>query len=94
VSPATRQPVRQPDAVQLPCGNVLNDVKRKAAFDMNCPENAVEVSRLSENEYGARGCGQKESCNDIPFVGLDCKKENLPPQTESSPAASTAPPGH
>jgi hypothetical protein len=33
----------------------------RAAFDMQCPEERLEMTEFSENSYGISGCGRRAS---------------------------------
>ena len=47
------------------CVSAMPHVKKKAAFDLNCPEGKIEVTSLGGTSYGAKGCEQQISytCN-------------------------------
>jgi hypothetical protein len=40
-------------------GGAQQVVARRAAFDMDCPAESLELTELSECSYGVRGCGKK-----------------------------------
>lgn len=40
-------------------GGARSVVQRRAAFDMDCPAEALELEELSQCSYGVRGCGKK-----------------------------------
>jgi hypothetical protein len=37
----------------------VNMVTDRAAFDLSCEKNNVRVQKITENSYGAAGCGSK-----------------------------------
>ena len=39
----------------------LDNLRKRASFEMNCPENEVRVSSLDDESktYGVNGCGQR-----------------------------------
>ena len=41
--------------------NVAQGVRRRAAFDLKCPQSALTVVRLGSRSYGVRGCGKRAS---------------------------------
>ena len=46
------------------CGfgyNPAVGVRRKAAFDLGCPSDQIQVYRLTQSSYGATGCGKRAS---------------------------------
>lgn len=40
-------------------GGAQKVVRTRAAFDMECPADALELEELSQCSYGVRGCGKK-----------------------------------
>ena len=41
------------------CGPLpLEDLRRRAAFDFECPEAQIVTARINEDTFGVRGCGQ------------------------------------
>jgi hypothetical protein len=57
---------------------MLRIATERARFEMNCP--IAEVVPLGGRAFGARGCGQQATyqCVDIPWVGIQCKRQNPP----------------
>jgi len=45
--------------VFLACGPSIGSVAPQAAFDLDCPEEEVEVVPISEGVVGVNGCGQR-----------------------------------
>ena len=41
------------------CITAIKTTKQKAAFDLECPEEKIEVKRISPSSFGAIGCGKK-----------------------------------
>jgi len=41
------------------CASGSGTVKERAVFDLECPEDKIEVTFLSGTSYGATGCGKK-----------------------------------
>jgi hypothetical protein len=61
------------------CGGAsasTSQLKTRAAFDLNCPESAIEVSELDKVTRGVRGCGKQrtyvESCKSNEYGNYDC----------------------
>lgn len=40
-------------------GGAQKVVRSRAAFDMDCPADALQLEELSQCSYGVRGCGKK-----------------------------------
>jgi hypothetical protein len=56
------------------CGGATDDqLRARAAFDMSCPRQQIELVRLDDRTTGVSGCGQKatyvESCGMIDGYG-------------------------
>jgi hypothetical protein len=56
------------------CGGATADqLRARAAFDLNCPQSQVNVVELDERTRGVRGCGQQatyvENCSMIDGYG-------------------------
>jgi hypothetical protein len=59
------------------CGaSAAEMVKTRGAFDFRCPADKVAVTQLSENTYGADGCGQRTvyalKCPRAAVVAAEC----------------------
>lgn len=46
-------------ALVVPGCQGLNNLKARAAYDMQCPEEQLELTKLSRTVYGVRGCGRQ-----------------------------------
>ena len=87
------------------CGASRDQLRTRAAFDLDCPEASVEVIPLDRSTYGVRGCGQKatyvEVCNGQPgYAGTRCTwtldaasgaPARPPPGAPAAPRASLPP---
>jgi hypothetical protein len=66
------------------------DLRKRAAFDMNCPN--LEFVQISEQTVGVRGCGKQQvyvqQCNN-PHIPWDCTW--VLNSVQQQPAASPAP---
>ena len=53
------------------CGASDENLRARAAFDLNCPEQTVKVVELDERTRGVSGCGQRatyvENCEVRPY---------------------------
>ena len=53
----------------LGCGATEEQLRTRAAFDMNCSEDRLNIVEIDERTRGVRGCNQQatyiESCQDI-----------------------------
>jgi hypothetical protein len=74
-------------ALASSCSHVLEDMKKRAAFDFNCPEDQITVSALGGYAYGAKGCGRSLKCNDVPYAGLLCSEPQGDPPAPAERAA-------
>ena len=43
------------------CVESLDSVRKRAAYDFQCPEEKVQVVELGSDKVGAKGCGQQAS---------------------------------
>ena len=41
------------------CGATQDQLRSRAAFDMECPKERIRLIWIDESTYGVRGCGQK-----------------------------------
>jgi hypothetical protein len=73
------------------CGRarVIREVRARAAFDFNCPEEQVTVADFG-SQLGARGCGRALKCSDVPFAGLLCQEAPAGEPPKNEPAAADA----
>lgn len=59
------------------CGASLDKLVKRAEFDLDCPQNALEVIDLGELTKGVKGCGKRatyvESCNHPSRASQSCK---------------------
>ncbi len=69
----------------------MSQIKARAAFDMQCKEDQVEVIEISSfrSQYGARGCGKQASY--IVRQGQAILNSPIAP-IEQSTGAATPPP--
>jgi hypothetical protein len=55
------------------CGASLEQLQARAAFDLNCPQDKLQVTEIDDRTRGVRGCGQQvtyvESCQAIGGYG-------------------------
>jgi hypothetical protein len=88
------------------CAASREQLRTRAAFDLDCPESNVEIVPLDRSSYGVRGCGQKatyvEVCNGQPgYAGTRCTwsldatsspAPGAPPSSSGGGARAPAPP--
>jgi hypothetical protein len=48
-------------------------VKKKAAFDFQCPEEKLTINKLDFNAYGATGCEMRSSFQVVPTGSFVCE---------------------
>ncbi len=82
-SEAMRLPLAVAALAFVATGCVHDQVRRRAAFDLNCPETTVEVVTITANSYGATGCGKRASYVTAVGVGVVL---NSPVQQDDAPA--------
>jgi hypothetical protein len=61
---------------------------KQAAFDLDCPQDQIQISELSEDKYGAKGCNRRAEyrvhhCN---AVTENCRITRIEPVSYSDPA--------
>lgn len=79
-------------ALLLGCGATLPQLKKRAAFDLQCPEEQIQVVQIDKRTRGVQGCGKQgtyvESCKACGSGGgqhCDCTwiLNSSPPQKKS-----------
>ena len=70
-------------------------VHKRAAFDLGCPAEQVQVLDIGGSSYGATGCGKKASytCVCMWHVWSDCTKVACTLDGATDPAAPPPPAG-
>ena len=61
------------------CASGGGTVKDRAAFDLDCPKDKIEVTNIGGTSYGASGCGKKATytCNGTwGTFGVTCLKDS------------------
>ena len=52
------------------CGAQLSQLKSRAAYDLNCPQESIHLTKIDSRTQGVSGCGQRatyiESCDAPP----------------------------
>ncbi len=78
----------------ISCGATDDQLRARAAFDMQCPKNALQLVEIDSQTRGVRGCGQRmtyvESCGfhqglqkgDCTWVANTSSKASDRPQTK------------
>lgn len=58
------------------CGATIEQLKSRASYDMNCPEEELVVINIDHRTKGIRGCGKKstylENCEHMARIRSSC----------------------
>ena len=87
--------------------NVRDTLRPRAAFDLGCTQQQLNVTQLNDTTYGVRGCGRQAtyvwSCHNVAGSNSQCDwslnagpytlaPPPAPPEAPVAPAAPAAPP--
>jgi len=83
------------------CAPLLGELRTRAAFDLVCVGDSLQVQSIGERTYGVEGCGKRATYVWVPQNNswiLDNRTEAAspaatPPSMAASAAVSPAPPG-
>jgi hypothetical protein len=63
-------------AMTTACGATDDQLRARAAFDLNCAKDQVTLVPIDDRTQGVTGCGQRatyvEACQRTPFNGQSC----------------------
>jgi hypothetical protein len=87
------------------CGASDQQLRARAAFDLQCPQEQVGVVEVDNRTKGAQGCGRQalyiEDCQPRPFQGMQCTwimnsdthgQRGMPPGSTTTPPPPPPPP--
>jgi hypothetical protein len=78
------------------CGASLEQLHSRAAFDLNCPLDQIQVVVIDNRTRGVRGCGRQvtyvESCTDPARAANTCTWVMNTDSGSSTPPAAPSPP--
>ena len=58
------------DVIVMEGGGKFSSLRERAAFELSCPDDGLEVTILSPSLYGVTGCGKKIMYKYVPSVGI------------------------
>lgn len=71
--------------VLVACVGARN-LRKQAAFDLQCPEDNLQITELGKTTRGVQGCGRQASyvCTDAAAGAINCKEWRINSDTNSN----------